>query len=147
MTRTLAVLLLLTAIGCAHVSRQPSPIEADRQFSALSVSQGAAPAFAAFMADDAVSLPAGEEPIAGKQAIVDSMAPLKDGTLSWTPRQEVISRSGDLGYTWGTYEFRSTGTNGQPRVSYGKYVTIWRKQLDGSWKAVLDTGNQSPPPK
>ena len=142
MIRTLAGVLLLTAIGCAHMSRQSSPIEADRQFSALSVSNGAAAAFAAYMADDALSLPAGAEPITGKQGIVESMAPLSAGRLSWTPQQEAISRSGELGYTWGLYEYRS------PKgVSFGKYVTIWRKQPDGSWKAIVDIGNQSPSPK
>jgi len=142
MNRILAGILLLSATGCAHVSQPLSPLEVDRQFSAFSVSHGAALAFAAYLADDAVSLPAGGEPIAGKQAIVKSMASLKAGTLSWTPRQEVISHSRDLGYTWGTYEYRTT--NG---VSYGKYCTVWRRQPDGPWKAVLDVGNQSPPPK
>lgn len=116
-------------------------MEADRQFSALSVSNGAAAAFAVYMADDALSLPAGAEPVTGKQAIVESMTPLT-GTLSWTPQQEAISRSGELGYTWGMYEYRST-----KGVSFGKYVTVWRKQPDGSWKAVVDIGNQSPPRK
>jgi ketosteroid isomerase-like protein len=27
-------------------------------------------------------------------------------------------------------------------TSKGTYVTIWRKQKDGKWKFVLDTGNQ-----
>ena len=147
MTRTLAGIFLLAAVGCAHLNQQSSPIQTDRQFSALSVSNGAAAAFAAYMADDALSLPAGAEPVTGKQAIVESLAPLSGGTLSWTPRQQVISRSGELGYTWGTYQYRSTETNGQPRVSHGKYVTIWRKQTDGSWKAVVDIGNQSPSPR
>lgn len=141
----LPALLLIWLTGCAHLNH--SLLETDRQFSALSVSNGAAAAFAAYFAEDALLLPAGEEPTAGLPAIVKSLEPLNAGTLSWTPRQEFISRSGDLGYTWGTYEFRMAGTNGQTRVGYGKYCTVWRKQPDGSWKAVLDIGNQSPAPK
>ena len=146
MKPVLLLAALSLAVGCASPHR-PSLLETDRQFSAYSVAHNAPAAFDAYMAENALSLPAGDEPITGKQAIVESLAPLKAGTLAWTPRQEVISRSGDLGYTWGTYEYWTTATNGQSRVSYGKYVTIWRKQPDGSWKAILDTGNQSPPPK
>jgi ketosteroid isomerase-like protein len=146
---TLAIGMLMLGAGCAHwggKSNEANLLEIDRQFSACSVSNGAAAAFATYFAEDALSLPAGEEPITGRTAIVKSLESLNAGTLLWTPRQEFISRSDDLGYTWGTYEFHTIGTNGQPRVGYGKYCTVWRKQVDGSWKAVLDIGNQSPPP-
>ena len=137
---------LSLAVGCASPHR-PTLLETDRQFSAYSVAHKAPAAFDTFLAEDALSLPAGEEPIAGKKAIVESLAPQKAGTLAWTPREEMISRSRDLGCTWGTYEYWTTGTNGQSRVSRGKYVTVWRKQPDGSWKAIVDIGNQSPAPK
>jgi ketosteroid isomerase-like protein len=137
--KRILTLALIWMTGCAHLNH--SLLEADRQFSACSVANGAAAAFAAYCADDALSLPAGDEPVAGRLAIAKSLEPLRGGTLSWKPRQEFISRSGDLGYTWGTYEYRTAQT-----ISYGKYCTIWRKQPDGSWKAVLDIGNQSPPP-
>jgi ketosteroid isomerase-like protein len=54
-----------------------------------------------------------------------------------------ISASGDLGYTYGTYEFRAVGKDGNPVVEHGKYTSIWKKQRDGSWKVVLDMGNAS----
>ena len=55
-----------------------------------------------------------------------------------------ISSSGDLGYTYGTFEFRSKDKDGKPTVDYGKYTSIWKKQADGSWKVALDMGNSSP---
>jgi ketosteroid isomerase-like protein len=55
-----------------------------------------------------------------------------------------ISASGDLGYTYGTYEFRAK--DGKLIVEHGKYTSIW-KQRDGKWKVVLDMGNASPEPK
>ena len=54
--------------------------------------------------------------------------------------------SGDLGYTWGTYEFHSKDKSGSPTTDYGKYTSIWKLQKDGSWKVVLDMGNASPNP-
>jgi ketosteroid isomerase-like protein len=31
--------------------------------------------------------------------------------------------------------------DGQPTTETGKYVTVWKKQKDGSWKVALDMGN------
>ena len=71
----------------------------------------------------------------------------KNNQLLWTPVGADISAFGDLGYTYGTFEFRSKGKDGKAVVDYGKYTSIWKKQADGSWKVVLDMGNASPAPK
>jgi ketosteroid isomerase-like protein len=71
----------------------------------------------------------------------------KNNQLIWTPVGADISGSGDLGYTYGSYEFHSKDKDGKPSVEYGKYTSIWKLQKDGSWKVVLDMGNASPAPK
>ena len=102
-----------------------------------------------YYADDAVEVPNGHALIAGKAAIAATMGFLdnKDNRLTWTPVGADISASGDLGYTYGTYEFRSRDKDGKPVVDYGKYTSIWKKQKDGSWRVVLDMGNSDPAPK
>jgi ketosteroid isomerase-like protein len=52
-----------------------------------------------------------------------------------------VARSGDLGYTWGFYESRWRSEDGREQVTRGKYTSVWRRQADGAWKAVLDMGN------
>jgi hypothetical protein len=54
--------------------------------------------------------------------------------LSWTPVGADVSASGDLGYTYWSYEFRSAGKNGKPVVENGKYTSLWKMQMDGSWR-------------
>jgi len=54
-----------------------------------------------------------------------------------------ISASGDLGYTWGKYEFCAKGADGAEKVEHGKYMTVWKKQADGSRKVAVDMGNAS----
>jgi ketosteroid isomerase-like protein len=71
----------------------------------------------------------------------------KNNRLTWSPVHVDVSESGDLGYTFGNYEFRSVGKDGKPAIEHGKYTTIWKKQKDGHWKVVLDMGNSSPEPK
>jgi ketosteroid isomerase-like protein len=52
-----------------------------------------------------------------------------------------MAASGDFGYTYGTFEFRSRDKEGKLVSNYGKYTSIWKRQKDGSWKVVLDMGN------
>jgi ketosteroid isomerase-like protein len=102
--------------------------------------------YMSYYADDAVEVPNGAPLIQGKANIAKTMGFLdqKDNHLTWTPTGADISASGDLGYTYGTYEFRSKDKDGKPVVDHGKYTSIWKKQKDGSWKVVLDMGNASP---
>jgi ketosteroid isomerase-like protein len=101
--------------------------------------------YISYYADDAVEVPNGAPLIQGKVNIAKTMGFLdeKDNQLTWTPVGADISASGDLGYTYGTFEFRSKDRDGKPVVDHGKYASIWKKQKDGSWKVVLDMGNTS----
>jgi ketosteroid isomerase-like protein len=64
--------------------------------------------------------------------------------MRWEPVD--AAASGDLGYTYGISKVTRSGANGKPQILYGKYVTIWHKQRDRSWKIAVDIGNASPPP-
>jgi len=57
-----------------------------------------------------------------------------------------VSRSGDLGYTTGPWEFRQNGIDDK-EVAYGNFVTLWKKQADGTWKVLVDLGISNPPPQ
>ena len=105
--------------------------------------------YMSYYAEDAVELPNGADMIQGKESIAKGMSFLdqKDNHLTWTPVYADMAASGDLGYTFGTYEFRSKDKDGKPTVEYGKYASVWKKQKDGSWKVVMDMGNASPSPK
>ena len=105
--------------------------------------------YMSYYADDAVELPNGGAIIHGKAEIAKGMGFLddKNNQLVWTPVGADISASGDLGYTYGNYEFHSKDKDGRIVVEYGKYTSIWKLQKDGNWKVVLDMGNASPAPK
>ena len=105
--------------------------------------------YMSYYAEDAVELPNGADMLRGKENIANTMGFLddKNNHLTWTPVYADMAASGDLGYTYGTFEFRSKDKDGKPTVEYGKYASIWKKQKDGSWKVVMDMGNASPVPK
>jgi len=122
-------------------------LKTDIEFSRTSVEKGAAEAFYLYLADDAVQLPAGLPPIVGREKIRESMSGSSKAVLKWEPVKAEVAKSGDLGYTWGNYEISWQGEDGKTEMLYGKYLNIWKKQSDGTWKAIVDIGNQSPPQK
>ena len=99
--------------------------------------------YMSYYADDAVEVPNGEAFLHGKESIAKTMGFLDqpDSHLTWAPVGAGMAASGDLGYTYGTYELSSKDKDGKPSVEKGKYATIWKKQKDGSWKVALDMGN------
>ena len=106
-------------------------------------SQGDPEAFASFVADDAVFLPAGLPPAAGRDAFLAVSAELfaAPGTsLTWRPSRAEVSPSADLGYTIGSYELTVSGV-----TSAGKYLTAWRRAPDGRWTVVADCYNADAP--
>ncbi len=58
-----------------------------------------------------------------------------------------ISDGGDLGYALGTYEQVAPDKSGVLTRSVGKWMSVFKKQPDGSWGAVADTFNVDPPAK
>lgn len=113
-------------------------ISADSAFAALSVAAGAKAAFLAFAADDAVSFGGGAQMSEGPEAIAAGFDGFPNGAvLDWWPVGAEIAQSGDLGCTVGEATIASLH-------HYSKYITIWKRQPDGSWKFVADGGNARP---
>jgi ketosteroid isomerase-like protein len=103
--------------------------------------------YVSYLADDATFLENGNPIVSGKENIRRSLGPGDpDTTLTWTPVKAEMSSSGDLGYTFGTYAFKAKNKDGKLATTYGKYVSIWKKQKDGTWKLALDMGNSAPRP-
>ncbi|MBM4169575.1 MAG: DUF4440 domain-containing protein [Ignavibacteria bacterium] len=141
------ILLSMIHVGCGTPVKSRSDAEllaADFAFAAMSEAHGPVAAFDAYLDDDAIQLPHGAEPIFGRDDIVREMAEGPPFTLLWTPVKAEVARSGELGYTWGTYVAESKDADGKIQRRQGKYTNVWRKQDDGSWKVILDMGNHTP---
>ena len=68
------------------------------------------------------------------------------GDLTWHSNNAGAARAGDLAYTSGTYQWKLKGASGKGLVDKGKYLTVWKKQADGSWKVLFDMFNTDLPP-
>ena len=59
--------------------------------------------------------------------------------ISFESDRVQVAKSGDLAYTRGHFTLQATDpATKQPRTNSGNYLTVWKKQSDGSWKAVED---------
>ena len=120
--------------------------DTDVAFAADSVENGVGPAFGDFAAPDAVVRAAGLLFI-GPDAIhaLFGDTPPDVEVLDWAPTNGGAARSNDLGWTVGTATDTVFDPSGN-QVFYSKYVTLWKKQPDGTFKYVADAGNDLPPP-
>jgi ketosteroid isomerase-like protein len=114
-------------------------VATDRAFSDSCAMLGMKKAFLHFVADDAVLLRPGYVPIV-EGDVIKFLSAQEDTSfvMTWSPKGAQISKSFDLGYTYGVYEVKLKGNDS---TINGTYLSIWQKQADGTWKFVLDTGN------
>lgn len=125
--------------------RDPSPVleQADRVFAADSASRGA-DAWADAFVPDGVLWTRNSGRVEGREAIRAAMSPVFAGGesgLEWQPTASGMSPRGDLGFTVGRYRLTRLRDGGEAdTLQSGTYVSIWRRQKDGAWRVVFDTG-------
>jgi ketosteroid isomerase-like protein len=78
----------------------------------------------------------------GKQPIKDALKPMMSDpnfSISFLATKVEVSKSGDLAFTQGPYKMTFSDIRGNKFDDDGKYLTVWRKLPDGTWKAIEDT--------
>lgn len=102
-----------------------------------------------YYTDDALVMPPNSPVLQGKDAargMWKAMFSVPGYGGGWTATKVEVSRSGDMGWVTGNYEITETDASGKPMTDKGKYLEIWKKQADGSWKCVADMFNTDLPP-
>jgi ketosteroid isomerase-like protein len=140
----------LGGAGCARADHQAvarqAIARADSAFAQATAEHGV-DGWVSWFADSGVEIVPGRN-LVGRAAIRARMTPELSDTahlLTWHPVTVEASETGDLGYSIGRWalETRAAAATASP-LAQGSYVTIWRKQGDGTWKVVLDIGNADP---
>jgi len=152
-----SLLIIVAIIGFSSCNQQaPAPsheamkarldslrndlLQTDLAFSQLSEQKGRNAAFIAFASEHATMLRPYSMPLTGKDSIISRFSSHPDSmyTLTWVPIKADVARSGELGFTYGTYLLTIKNIGKEE----GTYCTIWKKDKNHSWKFVLDTGNE-----
>jgi ketosteroid isomerase-like protein len=134
---------IVTVVRSAPPAAKPDALlAADRAFD-VATAERKIDGFSSFLADNVATLRADQPVLRGKAALQQAWKALlenKSMSLRWQPISAEISKSGDLGYTVGSYTIARTDEKGGAALGSGKYLTVWRLQKDGSWKVEFDTG-------
>ena len=152
--RSLLLLLLVVCfLGWSTAAQEKtgvndlrSMVETERSFARMSEEKGTREAFAAFIADEGILFR--PTAVLGKKWMQEN--PLPPSTtrplLAWQPIFAFVSSAGDLGYTTGPWQYKKDIKDAQP-TAFGNFMTVWKKQADGSWRFALDLGVGNPEPK
>jgi len=143
----LAIFSIFLVSGITFTQKAASPlktmVETEQTFSKTAAEKSTRDAFMAFIADDGLLFRPGA--VNGKQWMLAHPVPPseKRPLLAWQPAFADMSSAGDLGFTTGPWEFKNDIKDEKP-AGYGHFVTLWKKQPDGSWKFVVDLGISHP---
>jgi ketosteroid isomerase-like protein len=137
-------LLGIACVGAAAFAEAQAPVgrryrslvDTERRFAAASVELGSRAAFRTYLTRDAIIFRPG--PVNGWTTVAQER---DDGvTLEWAPARVELSQAGDLGLTVGVW--RRTGAGGAR--TFGRYVTLWQRTIEGSWRVTADIGTAAP---
>jgi ketosteroid isomerase-like protein len=131
--------------------RLPKPLEeataniraADSLFSDLAYRMGTGYAFSTTVSDNGVVF-GNPQLVVGASAIRSFYEAGTSTSLTWRPVYAVVAGSRDLGFTVGEFIATGRGSSGAAVQRFGKYLTVWKRQPDGTWKFVVDGGNSTP---
>lgn len=153
---SLIVCLALAALtaGCSSKPPAPPPDNRPADVQAVKDVEAAwlkdtdtkdADKWVSYFTDDASALYPGTATLDGKDAIKAAMAKYfadKDFSLTFQSTKVVASKGDDMVYSQGTCSMTMTNPKTKkPTTSTGKFLTVFTKQADGSWKVVAATFN------
>ena len=149
--------LAVLTVGCANAPAPPpdtraADLQAVKDVEAAWVKDTAtkdADKWASYFAEDGSGLYPAAGTLNGKPAIKAAMAPYfadPNFSLTFQSTRTMASKGGDMVYSQGTYTMTMTDPKTKNLMTdKGKYLTVYSKQADGSWKAIADTFNSDSP--
>jgi ketosteroid isomerase-like protein len=152
-----SLLLVALALGLPVTARPASPATKELlkaevaamedAFCALAREKGIRAAFEHYAAPDVAFVDTDPRRYRGLAAVRERLGPDRPGvSLTWSALFTDVSDDGTLGYNWGRYEWRGPGADSRPVVRTGFFLTIWKRQPDGTWRYVMDNGAPDRPP-
>lgn len=149
---TIAALAILAAASAALAeppAADPNRARVEKlgkQF-ADAFGRGDIPGVAAMYAEDAVAFPPESEMVKGRAAIEAMWKGVRDmGVQSLAFTIVDVQTSGILSVETGKATMQVAGAGSAQATVSVKYVVVWKKQKDGSWKISHDIWNSLPTP-
>jgi ketosteroid isomerase-like protein len=153
MLSRLVIAAAMVFVGCRPrintEAERAALLQTDRDWSTVAHAGSDTDRIVGYWSDDARVNPPDMAVIEGKAAIRNFVAAslrTPGFSVSWEPREAIVSPDGQFGYTTGVNSFTVPGPQGKLITIAGNYVTVWRKGPDGRWRCVIDFWNSTPTP-
>jgi len=139
----LLICLMTVPVSAQQQSALQEMVQTEQAFSKMAAEKTIREAFMTFIADDGLLFRPGA--VNGKKWMMEHPVPPSDTKplLAWQPSYAGMAASGDMGFTTGPWEFKGNINDEKPS-GYGHFITVWKKQADGSWRFVSDLGITHP---
>ena len=140
--------LIVLAMGCSSDSSaaDAKAIQSQSELWSKAGSTKDSASFCTFYADDGTVMIPNEPAFKGANDIKAVFTPMmQDPNFKLSFTTDKVEVSGILGYSLGAYSLTTTARDGKPHEDKGKYLTVWKKQQDKSWKALVDIFNSDLP--
>jgi ketosteroid isomerase-like protein len=152
--KKILLLLAVLVLSDSHLRAAPDKAKLKQEvaamedsFCAMAQSKGLLAAFEYYAAPDVAFIDTDPRKFRGLAAVRERMGADQPGVkLTWSASFTDVSDDGTLGYNYGRYELRQPGPDGKDIVRGGFFLTIWKRQPDGSWRYVMDNGAPDRPP-
>lgn len=144
----LVLTLILSACGPSEADEK-AKIQGTMDEYSAAVLEGNLERWISVWQEDAVRMPANQPQAVGVEQIKASVAPGFEmfDTDKFNINMEEIQVLGDEAYARGVYSYAMTPKGGGERIeSSGKFLTLFKKQEDGSWKISVDSFSENAPP-
>jgi len=130
------------------VREAQAAIEAANARFSEAFARGDAKALSAMYTSDAIAFPPDSEMIRGNEAIGEFWKATRDSGVRGAALTTIeVGRSGDVAYEVGKVSLTIQPAGKEPTTAVAKYVVVWKRQADGSWKLHRDIWNSLPATK
>jgi uncharacterized protein (TIGR02246 family) len=157
-TRTIGLFALIFAISSTAyagskmtdegVREARAAIEAANAKFSDAFARGDAKALAAMYTSDAIAFPPDSDMVHGNEAIGEFWKATRDSGVQTAALTTVdVGRSGDVAYEVGKVSLTIQPAGKELTTAVAKYVVVWKRQADGSWKLHRDIWNSVPAKK
>ena len=135
---------LVLILGCSKLDNKEAVkkeiFNIEKSFEKMCAEKSIAEAFYFFADDSAVIKRQNDSLIIGRENIKNyySNPAYKNASVNWTPDFIDVADDGTLAYTYGKYLWKIWNDMGDTSEYRGVFHTVWKRQLDNSWKYVWD---------
>jgi ketosteroid isomerase-like protein len=123
-------------------------LKRDAEFAAAASEGRDVEKIVSYWSADAVVAPPGQAPIVGRDALrqyVEDSFQIPGFSITWEATADPeFSTDMRMAYMWARNRVAFNGPDGTQVTSYGRALTIWRREADGEWRCTVDIWNDEP---